>query len=381
MNAFAVSAQGMAVQPPQVSIAPRAAEFFAGIGLVRVALESAGFSVVFANDIEPFKASLYAAHLDVSDFLLGDIRSISGEQIPDIEIATASFPCTDMSTAGKRAGFAGNQSSLFWSFHRILAEMGSRRPRVVLLENVPGFAISNHGEDLRQAVLALNSLEYSCDLLVVNARRFLPQSRPRLFIVGAIDPPLSDPLIADDPLRPSWLQKPLNDPRLRLHRVALNLPPPDQRTLADIAERIDADSPQWWSTDRQCAFTRSLSLINRDRLASMMDSPNITWATACWRTRRGNKTWEIRAGAISGCLLRVSVARQAMVEAGNGSVRMRWMTPLEYARLQGADDFPVAHFPPNKVFFGFGDAVCVPVVAWLARAYLRPLVDASRSNA
>lgn len=380
MNALAVAERGVATNPPQTAVVPRAAEFFAGIGLVRVALESAGFSVVFANDIEPFKASLYASHLDASEFLLGDVRLISGEQVPDIEIATASFPCTDLSLAGNRGGLAGKHSSLFWSFHRILAEMGTRRPGVVLLENVPSFATSNQGEDLRGAVEALNALGYSCDLLVVDARRFLPQSRPRLFIVGAMNPPPSDPPVADDPLRPAWLQKPLIDSGLRLHRVALELPPPDRRTLADIVEPLASDSPLWWPTDRHDAFVQSLSPINRDRLGDMANSPETVWATAYRRTRHGTATWEIRADAISGCLrtARGGSSKQAMVEAGNDCVRVRWMTPLEYARLQGADDFPVAHFPPNRVLFGFGDAVCVPVVSWLARAYLRPLVDAAR---
>src|SRR5664280_2113069 len=190
MNALAVVAQGTGAADPSRdrTSRPRAAEFFAGIGLVRVALESAGFSVVYANDIEPFKASLYAAHLPMADFRLDDVRAIQGTDIPDIEIATASFPCTDLSLAGNRAGLAGAQSSLFWSFHRILGEMGARRPRVVLLENVPSFATSNHGADLRQAIASLNDLGYSCDLMIVDARRFVPQSRPRLFIVGAMDP-------------------------------------------------------------------------------------------------------------------------------------------------------------------------------------------------
>ena len=91
----------------------KAAEFFAGIGLVRLALEQEGFEVVFANDIEPGKRDLYAANFGSEDFVLGDIRDIKGADVPDIELATASFPCTDLSLAGHRAGLDGKESGMF----------------------------------------------------------------------------------------------------------------------------------------------------------------------------------------------------------------------------------------------------------------------------
>jgi len=52
------------------------------------------------------------------------------------------------------------------------------------------------------------------------------------------------------------------------------------------------------------------------------------------------------------------------------------MTPREYARLQGVgDDFRFADLSANKIMFGFGDAVCVPVIRWIAESYLRPVID------
>jgi DNA (cytosine-5)-methyltransferase 1 len=63
------------------------------------------------------------------------------------------------------------------------------------------------------------------------------------------------------------------------------------------------------------------------------------------------------------------------VEAGGGEFRIRWMTPREYARLQGAPNFVFDSVTRNQALFGLGDAVCVPVVSWIAREYLRPLVD------
>jgi DNA (cytosine-5)-methyltransferase 1 len=210
----------------------RAAEFFAGVGLMRAGLERAAISVVWANDIEPRKRDIYAANFDASDYVLGDVRGVMGKHIPDVEIATASFPCTDLSLAGHRAGLGRAReaharrdgSSMFWEFARVLREMGPRRPSVALLENVLGFASSNGGEDLARAVGELNDLGYSCDLLAIDARHFVPQSRPRLFIVGVQEPKPKDRLLGAESSRPAWLAKLIaRMPDARLHQRSLPL--------------------------------------------------------------------------------------------------------------------------------------------------------------
>jgi DNA (cytosine-5)-methyltransferase 1 len=63
------------------------------------------------------------------------------------------------------------------------------------------------------------------------------------------------------------------------------------------------------------------------------------------------------------------------VRAGRGSVSVRWMTPREYARLMGAGDYRLDGVRTNQALFGFGDAVCVPAVGWLAEHYLVPLAQ------
>src|SRR2546428_6161005 len=158
----------------------RAAEFFAGIGLVRLALEQEGFEVVFANDIETSKWAMYSGNFRQANFVLGDVRDITGASVPDCELATASFPCTDLSLAGNRAGLNGKESGVFWEFARILKQMGKRRPSVILLENVVGFATSRNGKDLASAIERLNDIGYVCDIFTLDARWFVPQSRPRL---------------------------------------------------------------------------------------------------------------------------------------------------------------------------------------------------------
>lgn len=140
------------------------AEYFAGIGLMRLGLDQAGWSTVFANDIDPKKLEMYAHHFGQSpEFILGDVHELSAKTVPRTLLATASFPCNDLSLAGARRGLSGQHSSAFWGFIRILEEMGARRPPMILLENVAGFLTSNEGTNLREALLALNRLGYNVD--------------------------------------------------------------------------------------------------------------------------------------------------------------------------------------------------------------------------
>jgi DNA (cytosine-5)-methyltransferase 1 len=358
----------------------RAAEFFAGIGLVRLALEQAGFQVVFANDIDSGKYAMYARNFDATHFLLGDIRNVHGDDVPDIELATASFPCTDLSLAGYRGGLQGRESSMFWEFARVLEEMGDRRPVVVMLENVLGFSSSNGGEDMRAALSELNRLGYWSDILVADARWFVPQSRPRMFVIGSrLRLPVT---VGWEPseVRPRWVGDFVRrHPELALQAAPITVPEARATDLSAVVERLAPHDSRWWDPERVERFVASLSSIQRQRLAYLRELPRLGWRTAYRRTRQGRAVWEIRRDSIAGCLraIRGGSSKQALVEAGGGALRIRWLTPREYARLQGADDYVLDGVPANQAFFGFGDGVCVPVVAWLAREYLFPLISST----
>ncbi len=363
---------------------PRVAEFFAGIGLVRLGLEAAGLSVVWANDLSAIKQKLYVGQFSENHFQLKDVRAVTGAEIPDIELATASFPCTDLSLAGYRRGLAGEHSGLFWEFLRVLREMGERRPQAILIENVIGFLTSHGGDDLRVALVALNELGYWCDILTIDARHFVPQSRPRLFIIASRDrlhkvqgwsASAARSEAAVRFAREHALPR-AGQPALLLQARAVELPARGTRTLADVVERFSADDPHWWDAARVQAFLEQLSPLQRTRLDRLGARGERSWATMYRRTRAGRPAWEIRDDQLSGCLRAVSggSSRQALVEAGAGQVRVRWMTAREYARLQGAADYRIDTVTENQALFGFGDAVCVPAITWLAEQYLVPLL-------
>ncbi len=356
----------------------RIAEFFAGIGLVGAAAKSVDGSVAFANDIEPLKHALYKQNFPDDPFTLGDIREVRGEEIPDVELATASFPCTDLSLAGNRAGLAGPESGMFWEFSRVIAEMGDRAPGAVLLENVPSFATSHGGQDLEDAIDALNDHGYVCDLLLVNAAHFVPQSRPRLFVVGHREPWEGTGEPTASPLRPAWLRRFCDQrPHLKIRLRDYPEPAGSTATLAAVVERLDADDERWWEPQRVRRFKTGMVKLQRERLDTMIRSPKPAWKTAYRRTRDGKSVWEMRPDEIAGCLrtARGGSSKQALVEAGDGELRVRWMTPREYARLQGVDDaFKLDAVSANQAFFGLGDAVCVPAVAWVLEHAVLPVM-------
>lgn len=348
-----------------------AAEFFAGIGLVRMALERCGWRVAFANDIDPKKFQIYQDNFGAHEFVLGDVRRISPNSIPPIQLATASFPCIDVSLAGNRAGLRGKHSSAYWLFHTILDALRTRRPEFVLIENVLGLISSNKGRDLAEIIASLNGLDYSCDLLAVDARHFVPQSRPRLFIVAERDAEPSEPHFAlQHSARPTAVWEFMcGHPNLQW--IIHNLPPLPQvtRSLANIVESIPDTDPRWWDSRRRRHLYGQMSEAHRLVLRQMVRSRSPKYATVYKRVRPAGCRAELRSDGLAGCLRtpRGGSSKQFLVEACQGAWNVRNLTSREYARLQGVPETFAIKVPENQALFGFGDAVCVPAVEWIVK--------------
>lgn len=357
------------------------AEFFAGIGLMRMGLEQEGWKVAFANDIAQDKHQMYADHFgkDNGSFHLGDIHELVAAKVPNVAMATASFPCNDLSLAGMRKGLGGKQSSAYWGFIRVLEDLGHRRPPIVLIENVVGFLNSHGGSDFQSALASLNQLGYAVDAFIVDAARFVPQSRVRLFVVGHLlngNAAVSDTLtFYESPVRPrSLAQFIFSHPEIVWDIRDLNLLSDRVPSLSEILEKLPEGSPHWWNKDRCEYLVAQMSERHYAQLQNMMEQPRWSFGTVFRRVRKGRSMAELRTDGIAGCLRtpRGGSGRQILVQAGYGIVKVRLLLPRECARLMGADGF-VLKAPMNQALFGFGDAVCVPVIAWIARHYLNPL--------
>ena len=363
------------------------AEYFAGIGLMRLGLDQSGWRTVFANDIDEKKHEMYCHHFGTSpEFVLGDIHTLDQASIPSTVLATASFPCNDLSLAGARKGLAGEHSSAFWGFIRILKEMGARRPPLVLLENVTGFLTSNDGADFHEALLALNDLGYVVDAFIIDASRFVPHSRQRLFVVGQRDVTsrvAETPSLLQSELRPAALADFIFwHPDVQWNLRSLPSLPRHETKLADIIEDLSPNSAAWWSRERCDYLLNQMSPKHRAQADTMIRGTHRSYATVFRRVRSTGSMAELRTDGIAGCLRtpRGGSGRQILFVAGKGRFAVRLLTARECARLMGADDF-LLNVPLNQALFGFGDAVCVPVIRWIAKNYLTPLATALHAQA
>lgn len=367
------------------------AEFFAGIGLVRMGLERSGWECAFANDIDPKKLEMYRGQYPDCDehFILDDIRNVDALAVPRVDLATASFPCTDLSLAGARAGLAGEHSSALWPFLEVLHKVELMRPRLVLLENVPAFLTSHKGADFKSALIALNRLGYVVDAFIVDAINFVPQSRPRLFVVGTYDPNATYirerrnvRSFFESKLRPSALANFIfenGDIRWRIRDLP-NLPS-EKHDLDSVLETLSDSDPAWWSPERAEYLLNQMSPRHRLLADAMIAGTKDSAGTVFRRVRNSKSMAELRVDGTAGCLRtpKGGSGRQILFVAGNGRYRARLLTARECARLMGADDYHIA-VPLNQALFGFGDAVCVPVIDWVARNYLNVVLEESRSS-
>ena len=165
----------------------RLIELFAGIGSQTQALTNIGIAhkVVAISEIDKYAIQSYEAMHGTANNL-GDIRKI--EELPDADLWTYSFPCQDISVAGKGAGIKeGTRSGLLFEVERLLrvaSEKGTL-PKYLLLENVKNLVIKKFKADFDKWLDFLAELGYTNYWKVLNAKDYgIPQNRERVFCIS-----------------------------------------------------------------------------------------------------------------------------------------------------------------------------------------------------
>ena len=160
----------------------RVGSTFSGVGGFDLGFERAGMSVVWQAEIDEWSRRVLRWHWP-NAAIFDDVRSVNREA-GGVDLLCGGFPCQDLSVAGKRAGFKGERSSLFFEFARIADDL---KPRWIVLENVAGLLSSSEGRDFGILLSTLAELGYGCAWRLVDARFFgVPQRRRRVFIVGCL---------------------------------------------------------------------------------------------------------------------------------------------------------------------------------------------------
>ena len=166
----------------------RVLENFAGIGTQRMALENLGITheVVGITEIDKYAIKSYEAiHGEVSN--LGDISKVDVKDVPDHDLFTYSFPCQDISIAGKGKGFekgSNTRSGLLWECEKVIRV---KRPKYLLMENVKNLVGKKFKPGFEEWLRALEEMGYTNYWQVLNAKDYgAPQNRERVFCVSIL---------------------------------------------------------------------------------------------------------------------------------------------------------------------------------------------------
>ena len=340
-------------------------EFFAGSGLVAYGLKGM-FRPVWANDICSKKAAVYTANFAGKHFLLDDIKNISGANLPYAHLSWASFPCQDLSLAGSMGGIDAKRSGLIWEWLRILEEM-PEPPALLLIENVVGLLSAKSGLNYAKLHDSLLRLGYKSGAILIDAIHFVPQSRPRVFIIAVRKDILIPSNLQDT--GPNWLH---NKAAAELGHV--------------LPEWI------WWRADKpEKRKTRLIDIIDfslpfdkddvlkliTPRHQERLDSLDNAIVTGYRRTRHGKQCMELRFDGVAGCLRTPEggSSKQFLFVKKNGELHARLLSPREAARLMGAPD--TYHLPNtyNDGYKAMGDAVALPVATFVGKEFLMQLAE------
>lgn len=331
-------------------------EFFAGGGMVRAGL-GGQWKCLFANDFDHLKVQVYADNWGGKEILEDDIHKVRAEDVPRrADLAWASFPCQDLSTAGnglgigQAAGANRTRSGTFWAFVDLMRDLKSncRLPKIIVLENVVGLLTINGGEEFKAVVAALHRLGMRAGAAVVDARHFLPQSRPRVFIVAVSKAAkVSDDLLQTKP-HPTWHPDPLVkavqklSPQCRDHWMWFDLgsAPELKKTLGKIV----SDRPvgvEWHTVAETRRLIGMMSDMHKQKLAEAKKTGKRMVGTLSLRMRPQNgktvQRAEICFRGLAGCLRtpKGGGSRPRIIVVKGPDVRTRLLSPNEAASLMG----------------------------------------------
>jgi DNA (cytosine-5)-methyltransferase 1 len=360
-------------------------EFFAGGGMARLGLGE-GWTCAFANDFDPVKAATYRANFPEAEghFHEGDVFALTADGLPDAELAWASSPCQDFSLAGTRAGLAGGKSSAFFGFWTLMKTLSAqgRAPPVIVIENVVGLLTSHRGDDFTALCGVLSEEGYRFGALEIDAGAFVPQSRPRVFVVatrlptGDLEGPSAFHTRA---VREAAARLPED---LQARWIWWGVPSPPARN-ADLAVVLEPDATVTWNPpERTEALLALMADSHREAVEVRRRAGGRAVGAVFRRMRGGDQRAEVRFDGLAGCLRtpRGGSSRQTLLVIEDGEVRSRLVSAREGARLMG---LPGSYVLPRSETAGLqviGDGVAVPVVRWLAESLLEPLLDSKTAS-
>lgn len=315
-------------------------DLFAGIGGIRMGFEQAFADedpkTVFVSEWNKFSNKTYEANFQDDFKIVGDITQVPSEDIPDHDILLAGFPCQPFSIAGvskknsmgRPTGFQDKtQGTLFFEVARII---DAKRPKAFLLENVKNLVSHNHGNTFNVIMSVLTEdLGYHVYWKIIDGKNWTPQHRERIYIVG----------FRDD---------------VDFNWDDLEVPPNGGGVFADIREPNVPD--KYTLSDKLWTYLQNYAAKHRaagNGFGYGLIGPDSTTRTLSARYYKDGSEILVR----------------------QDGENPRRLTPRECARLQGFPDSFVIPVSDTQAYRQFGNSVCVPAVAAVARLMKRSLEE------
>jgi len=296
---------------------------FSGVGGLDLGFERQGFSISWACDKEKSCRKILAKHFP-SATLYDDVQTIDTSKVSSVDVVIGGFPCQDLSTGGQQKGLMGTRSGLFYEFIRIVRDM-PKRPSFVVVENVPGMLTSNHGRDFG---IILNEMvkqwsPKSIAWRTLDSRFFgVPQRRERVFIVADLTGERAAEVLD------------LNTDLRRDHRARQSNGKSTVQTIGGLfEENVEYPKP-----------------IRKSRKAQS-NTDFETWVETDY----------------SNTLNLFDVGQRSSVLVLENPNAVRYLTPIEWERLQGFPDGWTEGLSDRARYCQMGNAVTVNVAEWIAK--------------
>ena len=368
-------------------------EFFAGGGMVRAGLGE-GWRCLYANDIDEKKAASYVRNWGGDELQVTDVKAVTTDDLPGmVGLAWASFPCQDLSLAGNYSGLKGERSGTFWPFWHLVEMLKAeeRAPSAIVLENVCGALTSHKGKDFKAIGKAISDVGYRFGAVVIDGVHFVPQSRPRLFILAVQEGINIPATVTTDGPDDQWHGRALISSYKRLSKPcqdnwvwwSLPTPPPRETTLAHLIQEKPL-GVEWHTYDETRYLLSLMSDVNLRKVLAAKKAGRRMVGAMYRRTRsdsNGGRTQraEVRFDNIAGCLRTPTggSSRQTIMIVNGTKVRSRLLSPREAARLMGLPDSYKLPENYNDAYHLTGDGLVVPVVRYLTEHVLEPVLSAA----
>lgn len=299
----------------------RVFEAFAGYGSQSIALRNLGieYEVVAISEIDKYAIKAYEAIHEPTNNL-GDICKINPSDTPDHDLFTYSFPCQDLSVAGKQAGLGkGTRSGVLYECEKVIE---AKKPKYLLLENVKNLVGKKFKPQFDEWLAYLESLGYTSYWKVLNAKDYgVPQNRERVFVVS---------ILGD--------HEPYKFPKTI----------PLDKCIADILEN---------EVDEKYYINKPFHLVNKGHQAEL-DIKGQDCIKRVYGTDKIAPTLTTMQGGMR---------EPKILCKGDTNYRIRKLTPRECFRLMGMrdddiDKIQAAGISNTQQYKMAGNSICIPVL-------------------